>query len=137
MPKCRANNEGSIRQKRPHLWEARFCAGRDPGTGKLIRKSVYGSTQQEVRRKLSKATACIDAGTYMEPSKMTFGQWLDVWLKEYCIAVKPRTLISYESAVNYRIKPALGHVRCLHAGRVWTRYGRYEKGQLGPNAGIH
>jgi hypothetical protein len=45
------------------------------------------------------------------PTRKAAGQWLAVWLKEYCIAVKPRTLISYESAVNYRIKPALGRVR--------------------------
>jgi integrase len=111
MPTRNAAGAGSIRQRKDGTWEGRYTVGRDPGDGHQIQKSVYGKTQQEVRRKLSKATASIDAGTYMEPSKMTFGQWLDVWLKEYCIAVKPRTLISYESAVNYRIKPALGHVR--------------------------
>ena len=49
-------------------WEARYTLGRDPGTGKQIRKSVYGKTQKEVRQKLTQVTAEMDEGTYVEPS---------------------------------------------------------------------
>ena len=41
----RANGEGNIRQRKDGTWEARVTTGRDPGTGKLIRKSYYGKTQ--------------------------------------------------------------------------------------------
>lgn len=57
--------------------------GRDPGTGKQIQRSVYGVTQQEVRKKLSQLTAAIDSGTYKEPCKMTVGEWLDIWQRDY------------------------------------------------------
>ena len=40
---------GSIRQRADGTWEARYTVGRDPGTGKQLRKSVYGKTQKEVR----------------------------------------------------------------------------------------
>jgi len=134
MPKRRANNEGSIRQKRPHLWEARFCAGRDPGTGKLIRKSVYGSTQQEVRKKLADATRAVDAGTYQEPSELTVSQWLDLWANDYCLNVKPRTLELYKATIENRIKPNLGAVKLkkLTAPMIQKFYNNALKGQLKP-----
>ena len=50
-----ASGSGSIRQRPDGTWEARFSVGRDPGTGKRIRKSVYGKTQAEVRRKMHAA----------------------------------------------------------------------------------
>ena len=58
----RANNEGSIRQRPDGRWEARYSAGYDSGTGKLIRRSVYGATQAEVRKKLQEIVTGIDSG---------------------------------------------------------------------------
>ena len=48
-----AQGGGTIRQRPNGLWEARYTVGRDPGTGKQIQRSVYGSTQKEVRQKLA------------------------------------------------------------------------------------
>ena len=62
MPTRNAAGAGSIRQRKDGTWEGRCTVGRDPGDGHQIQKSVYGKTQQEVRRKLSKATASIRAG---------------------------------------------------------------------------
>ena len=73
-----AQGSGTIRQRSDGRWEARFTVGRDPGTGKQIQRSVYGSTQKEVRQKLSQAIAAVDEGTYTAPNKMTVGQWLDI-----------------------------------------------------------
>ena len=63
-----AQGSGNIRQRPDGRWEARYTVGRDPGTGKQIRKSVYGKTQAEVRKKLNAVTAALDNGTYTEPS---------------------------------------------------------------------
>ena len=78
-----AQGAGSIRQRPNGSWEGRYTVGKDPGTGKPIRKSVYGKTQTEVRQKMTQAIAAIDNGDYFEPSKMTLGEWLDIWLAEY------------------------------------------------------
>lgn len=59
-------------------WEGRYSLGRDPGTGKQIQKTITGKTQKEVSQKLKSVTVSIDDGTYMEPSKMTVGEWLDI-----------------------------------------------------------
>lgn len=103
-----AQGGGSIRKRPDGRWEARFTLGRDPGTGKQVQKSVYGQTQAEVRKKLVAATAAVDEGTYIEPSRLTFGQWLDIWTKEYNGSVKERTRQLYEGVVKNRIKPGLG-----------------------------
>ncbi|MCI8302459.1 MAG: site-specific integrase [Oscillospiraceae bacterium] len=106
-----AQGGGTIRQRPDGRWEARFTVGRDPGTGKQIQRSVYGSTQKEVRQKLAQAVAEVDNGTYQAPSKMTVGQWLDIWQKDYLGGVKPFTAQGYEKNVRVYIKPALGAIK--------------------------
>ena len=63
-----AKGGGSIRQRKDGLWEGRYTVGRDPGTGKQVRKSVYGQTEQEARKKLAQAVAAIDRGDYVDVS---------------------------------------------------------------------
>lgn len=106
-----AQGAGTIRQRKNGRWEARYTVGRDPGTGKQIQRSVYGDTQQEVRKKLAQLTASLDAGTYKEPCKMTVGQWLDIWAADYLGGVKPFTVRSYSDQIRNHIKPALGSVK--------------------------
>lgn len=118
MPRRAAQGAGTIRKKTVTrsgkeytYWEARYTAGIDPGTGKQIQKSITGKTQKEVAQKLKAATASIDAGTYTAPSKMTVGEWLDIWVKDYLGGVKPFTVRSYTDQVRNHIKPALGAVK--------------------------
>ena len=56
----------------------RYTVGRDPGTGKQVQKSIYGNTQKEVLDKFTAIKAALNRGTYMELSKLTVGQWLDI-----------------------------------------------------------
>ncbi len=128
-----ASGQGSIRKniikkngKEYTYWEARYTAGYDAGTGKQIQKSISGKTQKEVAQKLKAATAAIDAGTYIEPSKMTVGQWLDIWESDYLKGVKPYTADSYAAAIRNHIKPALGAVRleALNAHTIQQFYNR-------------
>ena len=113
MARGRAANGSGMqpRQRKDGLWEVRYCAGTDPGTGKPIRKSLYGKTSAEVAEKLRAVTASVDAGTYQEPQRMPLGDWLEIWLDEYCGAIKPGTQKAYADNVKNHIKPALGAVR--------------------------
>lgn len=109
--KRNAQGGGSLRQLPSGRWQGRYTAGRDPGTGKQIQKSVYADTQQEARKLMTAAVAALDEGVYTQPSKLTVGQWLDIWLAEYLGGVKIRTKEQYEQQVRVHIKPALGAVR--------------------------
>lgn len=92
-------------------WEGRYTAGFDPGTGKQIQRSITGGTQKEVAQKLKAITASIDAGTYTAPSKMTVGEWLDIWARDYLGSVKPFTAQGYTKNIRVHIKPALAAIR--------------------------
>ena len=106
-----AQGAGTIRQRKDGRWEARYTVGRDPGTGKQVQKSIYGKTQQEVRKKLQAVTVSIDNGMYIEPARLTLAQWCDIWADEYLNHVKPRTKIEYTGQVNNHIKPGIGNIK--------------------------
>lgn len=118
MAKRAAKGTGTIRKrittrngKKYEWWEARYTAGYDPGTGKQIQRTITGKTQKEVAQKLKAATAAIDSGTYIAPSKQTVGEWLDTWADTYLGGVKPFTVASYKTQIKNHIKPAMGAVR--------------------------
>ena len=106
-----AQGAGSIRQRADGTWEARYTVGRDPGTGKQLRKSVYGKTQKEVRQKLSQAVAALDNGDYFQPSKMTLSRWVEIWLQEYTGDNKYLTVKHYKAQCKTHIVPSLGAVK--------------------------
>ena len=141
MARKAAAGTGTIRKKtitrngkEYTYWEARFTEGYDPGTGRQIQRSITGKTQKEVAQKLKAATTAIDEGTYTAPSKMTVGQWLDIWTAEYLGAVKPRTVDNYKGVVKSRIKPGLGAVKldALNPHTIQSYYNGLTKEGLAP-----
>lgn len=133
-----AQGAGTIRKKTVTrdgkeytYWEARVTVGRDPGTGKQIQKSFSGKTQKEVREKMQAAAVDVNNKTYIEPSKLTVAEWLDIWLEDYLGGVKPRTVDSYKTTVRVRIKPALGAIRLssLAAHDIQKLYNTSQKGE--------
>ena len=113
-----AQGAGTIRKKTVTrnsqaytYWEARITTGYDPGTGRQIQRSFSGKTQKEVREKMQAAAVELNTGTYKEPLKMTVGEWLDIWEKDYLNNVKPRTREIYKASIRNHLKPALGAIR--------------------------
>lgn len=118
MPKKGAKGGGTIRKKTVTrdgkeytYWEARITTGRDPGTGKQVQRSFTGKTQKEVREKLQAAAVAVNGGTYADLSRLTVGQWLDIWARDYLGNVKPTTANAYKSYIKNHIRPSLGAVR--------------------------
>ena len=68
---------GSIRQRPDGRWEARVTVGTNPGTGKPIRRSLYGNTQKEVRQKMTTVLRELDSGTYQAPNRNTVAELMD------------------------------------------------------------
>lgn len=102
--------DGSVRERSNGRWEARVSLGYHPGTGKPIRKSVYGDTQKEVLQKKRELLRAVDEGTYtyVEPSKITVSAWLDTWLSDFSSDKKPQTVEHYRDQCRLHIKPAIG-----------------------------
>lgn len=118
MGKKSAKGSGTIRKKTVTqkgntytYWEARCTIGRDPGTGKQIQRSITGKTQKEVREKLQAMAVSVNTGIYQEPCKLTVGEWLDVWSRDYLVGAKASTVEVYRYNIRLHIKPAMGAVR--------------------------
>ena len=127
-----AQGSGTIRQRPDGRWEARFTIGRDPGTGRQIQRSVYGATQQEVRKKLAEAVAALDAGNYFEPSKMTLERWVEIWLQEYMGDKKYLTVKHYKAQCRAHIVPSLGAVKLseLTTPQIQSFYNGLQRGGM-------
>ena len=126
-----ASGAGSIRQRSDGTWEGRFTVGTNPATGKPVRKSVYGKTQAEVRKKMTERLKMIDEGNYHEPSKLTVSQWLDEWMSVYKCNLAPKTREQYDGYIKNRIKPALGRIALgkLSATQVQRFYNDLSNGE--------
>lgn len=102
MGKKKANGEGSITKRSDGRYMGRYTVN-----GK--RKSVYGATHSEVRKKLNEILNDISKGCCIEPSKETFGCWLQEWLITYALpTVKQSTYVSYEGYIRIHLLPELG-----------------------------
>ena len=122
-----ARGGGTIRKRSDGRWEGRYSVGFDTRTGKQIQRSIYGTSQKEVREKLTRVTAEIDDGSYLEPLKESVGEWLQVWLETYvAVSVKPYTRNSYESVCRRFLIPSLGRIRLteLAAPQIQRMYNR-------------
>lgn len=116
--KKNASGSGNIRKKTVKrngktytYWEARVTVGTNPGTGKQIQKSYTGKTQKEVREKMQATTVAVNEHDYFEPTRMTLGEWLDIWISDFLVSAKPRTIEGYKANCKNHIKPALGAIR--------------------------
>jgi|SRR5690348_3384806 len=101
----RGNGEGTIRYvEAKKLYEARLTL--DNGT----RKSVYGHTYKEVRRKLAAVVRDRDVGALMlGDARQTVGKYLMSWLHITKATIEASTFISYEGHVRRHISsPRLG-----------------------------
>lgn len=126
-----APGNGNIRKRSNGSWEARFVSGTDLGTGKSIRKSIYGKTQREVREKLRAATSSVDDGTYFEPERITLEQWLEEWLSTYTNDLKPLTLDAYQRQMRLNVIPYLGKAQlaALTAPQIQRLYNDLQRGR--------
>lgn len=118
MAKRAAHGAGTIRKKTVMrngqqyiYWEGRVTTGYDPGTGKQIQRSFSGKTQREVLEKMQAAAVAVNNDDFFEPSRMTVGRWIDIWLSEYCGDKKYSTMVHYKSECENHIKPQLGAVK--------------------------
>ncbi len=104
MAKKQAAGRGSIVKRKDGRWMAAATIN-----GK--REYFYGRSQGEVSEKMDKALNDSRNGVYIKPTKQTFGEWLDLWLKEYAKPVtRPTTFMSYSYLIDYHVKPGLGDI---------------------------
>ena len=100
-------SNGHIRRRGEGSWELKWDIGRDPATGKRqTRYETVKGTKRDANRRLRAVLQSLDEGTYIEPSKLTLGGYLDEWLGRQ--SVSGTTLDGYTLIVEKHLKPGLG-----------------------------
>lgn len=135
----KGNNEGTIRKRPDGRWEARYTIGFDDA-GKQMQKSIYGKKRSDVSQKLSQILMDIVTDEYVAPNKISVGQWLDTWLRDFAkVTIRPSTYISYEGYIHNHIKPKLGKLALqdLTTEKLQVFYNeRTEKGRVDGKGGL-
>jgi integrase len=95
--------------KRGKSWSIVVEVGRDPVTGRRIRKWHSGyKTRREAEKARTELLSRLDHGTYVEPDKRTLLVFLrDEWLPAVRSTVRPGTFSEYELIVNRRVGRAV------------------------------
>src|SRR5215216_3672180 len=96
---------------KPH-WRVRVWVD-DPVTGKrkLQTVGIYAS-KTEAQLEGAKAVEQRQRGTLLQPTDMTVGELLDLWVdQEMPKSVRPENQDNYHIVVNKHLKPALGAIR--------------------------
>jgi integrase len=130
--KRRGNGEGSIYQRAVGTWCATYSSGYNE-QGKRRRRTIFGTSKQDVQDKLRRLTSQISASAEIEPQRITVGQYLDRWLKDVARPkLKLTTYENYAAAAKNHLKPRIGgvvlsklsviHVQSLYADM--TRAGK-------------
>ncbi|MBE3586525.1 MAG: tyrosine-type recombinase/integrase [Thermoanaerobacter sp.] len=103
---------GHIRQRGENSWEIIYDAPRQPGQKRNQKSLTVRGTKKDAERKLREILHQIDTNTYVDPGKITFGQFLNRWLNDYCkINLTQTTYDGYKLNIEKHIIPALGDIR--------------------------
>lgn len=117
----RGHGEGTIRKRKNGLWEARITAGYDPATGKQKQISKYFKSREDAKNWLAKAVHEQAAGAFVEPDKVTVGEWVTRYLQTYIKRRgepgEPEGLIGAHKD-EYHVRPVLSF---HHGGKKKSR----------------
>lgn len=115
MPRRNLNNTGSIRKRSDGRYEGRYSA--PDGT----QRSVYGLTFTDCQAKLKAAIGAIDGGKWVQPTKLTVSDWIDIWLADYQMHTSARTLAKYKSIAN-QYRRSIGNVKLTKLSALNVRH---------------
>ena len=107
----RANNEGSIFQRKDGLWTGSITLGYDDN-GKIKRKVVYGKTRLEVANKVAEITNRISNDNYDLVSNNSLSTLMKEWLLVFKkTQVTARTFENNFRHFNLYIEPKIGGMK--------------------------
>ena len=107
----RANDEGSIFQRKDGRWVGNITIGYDD-KGQQKKKTVYGRSQAEVSNKLFELSGRIKNNSYELVETKNFGELMSEWLLVFKkSAVSPRTFEGIIRNFKLHIEPQIGNMK--------------------------
>ncbi|MEW5954709.1 MAG: tyrosine-type recombinase/integrase [Bacillota bacterium] len=118
---------GHLEQRSSKSWTIIIEAGRDPKTGKRKRiKKAFRGTKKAAEKEMARMLYELEQGLFVEVSKLSFGDYLTMWLNEYARNKAPKTYLRYEEIILKSVIPELGQIRIeklkpLHLQSYYTK----------------
>lgn len=106
----KGNGEGTIFKREIHgktKYVSQVSLGYHPD-GKRNRPTVYGDTKREVQEKIDELRYKAKRGLITRSTRENLGSYLDRWLEDRSLDLKPKTIETYEVMIRTHLKPALG-----------------------------
>lgn len=103
---------GSIRQRRPKVWQITIELPKDPVTGKRNRRyRTIEGTKKEAERAMHEFITELEKGYYVTNTNISITEWVNTWLEVYIIPnVSPTTFSRYQGMIRRYITPVIGHI---------------------------
>lgn len=96
-------------QKRGKVYQYQFAIASIDGKRKYKNKSGFRIKSEAIEAGVKAYNEYINVGHCIEPSKMSYSDYLDYWMKEHCeINLKYHTIQAYQNIIKNHIKPKLG-----------------------------
>lgn len=104
--------------------------------GKRRAKTIYGRTRRAVADRMGNISRAAQDGTLIADERQTVGQFLARWTEDVARSrVRPRTLTTYQAAIERHIVPHLGRIPLSKLTpqnlQAWLR--TLEEGSVSPN----
>lgn len=99
---------GNITRRGKSSWRLKFDLGRDPLTGeRQTRLVTVRGKRQDAEKELTRLLTAADAGSLVEPSKITIAEYFRAWL-DGPTGLSGKTLERYKQLAEQQIIPHLG-----------------------------
>jgi integrase len=99
---------GHIRRRGARSWELKFDASSLSGK-RLTRYHAFKGSKREAQAELVRLLDAVNRGDYVDPSKMTLGEFLVRWESDWAaLNVSPRTKERYGEILRLHVRPHLG-----------------------------
>ena len=134
MAKRRPSGDGMVRKREDGRWEGRIVVGHKEN-GDSIFRYIYADNQKELTAKLRQNIDAYQGVDLTEDCRMTLGEWLDRWLEQMALTLRPGTLEQHRGNFDRHVKPYLGQKKLtqLTAADLRELYRTLlERGRIGP-----
>ncbi|MEU9832278.1 tyrosine-type recombinase/integrase [Streptosporangium sp. NPDC048047] len=85
---------------------------KDPETGESKPRWVGGfATEDDAKAARDEARVNARRGEYVDRNEITVGEYLDMWIEDHAMEIKPGTLEDYRISIRLYIKPHIGKMR--------------------------
>ena len=75
---------GYLEKRSKNSWTIVLSLGRDPATGKRKRQWItVKGTKRDAERQLAEMLHQLDTGSFIRPTTITVGAFLEQWLRDY------------------------------------------------------